>query len=125
MILHKAGGVVVDAIFSSCIGHKYLIHAHKARNNDAMFPRLPMLINGLVDFRIWEARGFSRLGRCALNARWRLVALVVGAEVFEDTGGGLHGAAMVGAFRKFGADRANNARPKKIADQSDSPWQDA
>jgi len=77
-----------------------------------MFPRLPMLINGLVDFRIWEARGFSRLGRCALNARWRLVALVVGAEVFEDTGGGLHGAAMVGAFRKFGADRANNARPK-------------
>jgi hypothetical protein len=48
MIFHDAGNDVVEAIFSSCIGHKYLIHAHKARNNVAMFPGSPMLINGLV-----------------------------------------------------------------------------
>jgi hypothetical protein len=31
------------------------------------------------------------------------LALMVGAEVFEDTGGGLRGAAIIGAFRKLGA----------------------
>jgi hypothetical protein len=31
------------------------------------------------------------------------LALVMGAEVFEDTGGGLRGAAIIGAFRKLGA----------------------
>ncbi len=63
-------------------------------------------------FEVGEAGGLSRLGRCAVNARWSLVALVVGTEVLEDTGVGLDGNAMVGAFRKLGADRANNAEPK-------------
>jgi hypothetical protein len=31
------------------------------------------------------------------------LALVMGAEVFENTGGGLCGAAVIGAFRKLGA----------------------
>jgi hypothetical protein len=31
------------------------------------------------------------------------LALVMGAEVFEDTGGGLRGAAIIGAFRKLGS----------------------
>jgi hypothetical protein len=31
------------------------------------------------------------------------LALMVGAEIFENTGGGLCGAAIIGAFRKLGA----------------------
>jgi hypothetical protein len=81
-----------------------------------MSPRTPQVggegRHGLVDAEVGQAQGLSRLGRCALNARWRLVALVVGAEVFEDKGGGQDGNAMVGAFRKFGADRANNGQRK-------------
>jgi hypothetical protein len=30
------------------------------------------------------------------------LALVMGAEIFENTGGGLRGAAIIGAFREFG-----------------------
>jgi hypothetical protein len=60
MILHNAGGDVVDAIFSSCIGHEYLTCGHKARNNYAIVPCLPMLINGL-------GLGINRQSLCALG----------------------------------------------------------
>jgi len=67
-------------------------------------------VSGLFLDKGARAAGWKRTLR-AMRAGFHL-ALVMGAEVFEDTGGGLCGAAVIGTFRKLGADRANNARPK-------------